>query len=191
MWSMNKTFVIIVACILLIVACVGVLIALSKSFKTEANVATSSFYIAIDDMRVESSDVFEINFDDHLAFKVYSDDSEVSYTVSVKQADNIDCQFYYLVDSDKKTYSFSDINCDFTSGFEIVKTDDGFKLNPACGSFEEILETSLDQDSIVITHCDYSEPIFKVLVEDSMGNICTFNLKMSIFISLVPKGVTF
>lgn len=191
MWIMNKTFLIITACLLLIVGCMGVLVALSKSLGTEDVVTTTDFYLAIDDMIIESSDCFCIDFDSPLRFQVYSTCEDVDYSVTLKPSDNPTCEFYFYDDSSKKIYTLLDFSFDFKSSFEIIKTDYGFTLSPKRNSLEEILESALDEDAIVITSCNYFEPIFKVIVEDSDKNVCTFNLKMTISFKLSPEGVIF
>lgn len=173
---------------LVAIACVGVIIALTSGGSVQ------SFYVTIDDKNIMEADYDYIlkqgeTTDVKMNFLSIDEDND-NYTVTIVPTLNADCDFDFTAGG--SVYSFQQTP-DYTAGFTIKKTDEGFSISPK-GNLESIIEAAVGADVEELNAKSYDNMFTMIITSaDEKSNIY---IQFSIYepvtdVSLDKEAITF
>ena len=173
---------------LVAIACVGVIIALTSGGSVQ------SFYVTIDDKNIMEADYDYIlkqgeTTDVKMNFLSIDEDND-NYTVTIVPTLNADCDFDFTAGG--SVYSFQQTP-DYTAGFTIKKTDEGFSISPK-GNLESIIEAAVGADVEELNAQSYDNMFTMIITSaDEKSNIY---IQFSIYepvtdVSLDKEAITF
>ena len=173
---------------LVAIACVGVIIALTSGGSVQ------SFYVTIDDKNSMEADYDYIlkqgeTTDVKMNFLSIDEDND-NYTVTIVPTLNADCDFDFTAGG--SVYSFQQTP-DYTAGFTIKKTDEGFSISPK-GNLESIIEAAVGADVEELNAKSYDNMFTMIITSaDEKSNIY---IQFSIYepvtdVSLDKEAITF
>ena len=173
---------------LVAIACVGVIIALTSGGSVQ------SFYVTIDDKNIMEADYDYIlkqgeTTDVKMNFLSKDEDND-NYTVTIVPTLNADCDFDFTAGG--SVYSFQQTP-DYTAGFTIKKTDEGFSISPK-GNLESIIEAAVGADVEELNAQSYDNMFTMIITSaDEKSNIY---IQFSIYepvtdVSLDKEAITF
>ena len=144
--SPRVNIIIYIVIALVAIACVGVIIALTSGGSVQ------SFYVTIDDKNIMEADYDYIlkqgeTTDVKMNFLSIDEDND-NYTVTIVPTLNADCDFDFTAGG--SVYSFQQTP-DYTAGFTIKKTDEGFSISPK-GNLESIIEAAGAEVEIIFAN---------------------------------------
>ena len=173
---------------LVAIAIVGVIIALTSGGSVQ------SFYVTIDDKNIMEADYDYIlkqgeTTDVKMNFLSIDEDND-NYTVTIVPTLNADCDFDFTAGG--SVYSFQQTP-DYTAGFTIKKTDEGFSISPK-GNLESIIEAAVGDDVEELNAKSYDNMFTMIITSaDEKSNIY---IQFSIYepvtdVSLDKEAITF
>ena len=173
---------------LVAIAIVGVIIALTNGGSVQ------SFYVTIDDKNIMEADydyILKQGESKNVKMNFLSiDEDNGDYTVTIVPTLNAENDFDFTADG--TVYSFQQMP-DYTDGFTIKKTDEGFSISPK-GNLESIIEASVGADVEELNAKSYDN-MFTMIISsaDEKSNIY---IQFSIYepvtdVSLDKEGITF
>lgn len=173
---------------LVAIAIVGVIIALTSGGSVQ------SFYVTIDDKNIMEADYDYIlkqgeTTDVKMNFLSIDEDND-NYTVTIVPTLNADCDFDFTAGG--SVYSFQQTP-DYTAGFTIKKTDEGFSISPK-GNLESIIEAAVGADVEELNAKSYDNMFTMIITSaDEKSNIY---IQFSIYepvtdVSLDKEAITF
>lgn len=151
---------------LVAIACVGVIIAMTSGGSVQ------SFYVTIDDKNIMEADYDYIlkqgeTTDVKMNFLSINEDND-NYTVTIVPTLNADCDFDFTAGG--SVYSFQQTP-DYTAGFTIKKTDEGFSISPK-GNLESIIEAAVGADVEELNAKSYDNMFTMIITSaDEKSNI--------------------
>lgn len=173
---------------LVAIACVGVIIALTSGGSVQ------SFYVTIDEKNIMEADYDYILKQDESADVKMNflsiDEDNGNYTVRIVPTLNADNDFDFTADG--SVYSFQQTP-DYTAGFTIKKTDEGFTIQPK-GNLESIIEAAVGSDVEELNSKSYDNMFTMIITSaDEKSNIY---IQFSIYepvtdVSLDKEAITF
>ena len=173
---------------LVAIGIVGVIIALTNGGSVQ------SFYVTIDDKNIMEADYDYIlkqgeTTDVKMNFLSIDEDND-NYTVTIVPTLNADCDFDFTAGG--SVYSFQQTP-DYTAGFTIKKTDEGFSISPK-GNLESIIEAAVGSDVEELNAKSYDNMFTMIITSaDEKSNIY---IQFSIYepvtdVSLDKEAITF
>ena len=186
--SPRVNIIIYIVIALVAIACVGVIIALTSGGSVQ------SFYVTIDDKNIMEADYDYIlkqgeTTDVKMNFLSIDEDND-NYTVTIVPTLNADCDFDFTAGG--SVYSFQQTP-DYTAGFTIKKTDEGFSISPK-GNLESIIEAAVGADVEDLNAKSYDNMFTMIITSaDEKSNIY---IQFSIYepvtdVSLDKEAITF
>lgn len=186
--SPRVNIIIYIVIALVAIACVGVIIALTSGGSVQ------SFYVTIDDKNIMEADYDYIlkqgeTTDVKMNFLSIDEDND-NYTVTIVPTLNADCDFDFTAGG--SVYSFQQTP-DYTAGFTIKKTDEGFSISPK-GNLESIIEAAVGADVEELNAKSYDNMFTMIITSaDEKSNIY---IQFSIYepvtdVSLDKEAITF
>lgn len=173
---------------LVAIACVGVIIALTSGGSVQ------SFYVTIDEKNIMEADYdYILKQDESTNVKMNFlsiDEDNGNYTVRIVPTLNADNDFDFTADG--SVYSFQQTP-DYTAGFTIKKTDEGFTIQPK-GNLESIIEAAVGSDVEELNSKSYDNMFTMIITSaDEKSNIY---IQFSIYepvtdVSLDKEAITF
>lgn len=173
---------------LVAIAIVGVIIALTSGGSVQ------SFYVTIDEKNIMEADYDYILKQDESADVKMNflsiDEDNGNYTVRIVPTLNADNDFDFTADG--SVYSFQQTP-DYTAGFTIKKTDEGFTIQPK-GNLESIIEAAVGSDVEELNSKSYDNMFTMIITSaDEKSNIY---IQFSIYepvtdVSLDKEAITF
>lgn len=173
---------------LVAIAIVGVIIALTSGGSVQ------SFYVTIDEKNIMEADYdYILKQDESTDVKMNFlsiDEDNGNYTVRIVPTLNADNDFDFTADG--SVYSFQQTP-DYTAGFTIKKTDEGFTIQPK-GNLESIIEAAVGSDVEELNSKSYDNMFTMIITSaDEKSNIY---IQFSIYepvtdVSLDKEAITF
>lgn len=173
---------------LVAIACVGVIIALTSGGSVQ------SFYVTIDEKNIMEADYdYILKQDESTNVKMNFlsiDEDNSNYTVTIVPTLNAENDFDFTADG--SVYSFQQTP-DYTAGFTIKKTDEGFSIQPK-GNLESIIEAAVGSDVEELNAKSYDNMFTMIITSaDEKSNIY---IQFSIYepvtdVSLDKEAITF
>lgn len=173
---------------LVAIAIVGVIIALTSGGSVQ------SFYVTIDEKNIMEADYdYILKQDESTNVKMNFlsiDEDNSNYTVTIVPTLNAENDFDFTADG--SVYSFQQ-TLDYTAGFTIKKTDEGFSIQPK-GNLESIIEAAVGSDVEELNAKSYDNMFTMIITSaDEKSNIY---IQFSIYepvtdVSLDKEAITF
>jgi hypothetical protein len=173
---------------LVAIAIVGVIIALTSGGSVQ------SFYVTIDEKNIMEADYdYILKQDESTNVKMNFlsiDEDNSNYTVTIVPTLNAENDFDFTADG--SVYSFQQTP-DYTAGFTIKKTDEGFSIQPK-GNLESIIEAAVGSDVEELNAKSYDNMFTMIITSaDEKSNIY---IQFSIYepvtdVSLDKEAITF
>lgn len=173
---------------LVAIAIVGVIIALTSGGSVQ------SFYVTIDEKNIMEADYdYVLKQDESTNVKMNFlsiDEDNSNYTVTIVPTLNAENDFDFTADG--SVYSFQQTP-DYTAGFTIKKTDEGFSIQPK-GNLESIIEAAVGSDVEELNAKSYDNMFTMIITSaDEKSNIY---IQFSIYepvtdVSLDKEAITF
>lgn len=173
---------------LVAIAIVGVIIALTSGGSVQ------SFYVTIDEKNIMEADYdYILKQDESTNVKMNflsMDEDNSNYTVTIVPTLNAENDFDFTADG--SVYSFQQTP-DYTAGFTIKKTDEGFSIQPK-GNLESIVEAAVGSDVEELNAKSYDNMFTMIITSaDEKSNIY---IQFSIYepvtdVSLDKEAITF
>ena len=173
---------------LVAIAIVGVIIALTSGGSVQ------SFYVTIDEKNIMEADYdYILKQDESTEVKMNFlsiDEDNSNYTVTIVPTLNAENDFDFTADG--SVYSFQQTP-DYTAGFTIKKTDEGFSIQPK-GNLESIIEAAVGSDVEELNAKSYDNMFTMIITSaDEKSNIY---IQFSIYepvtdVSLDKEAITF
>ena len=173
---------------LVAIAIVGVIIALTSGGSVQ------SFYVTIDEKNIMEADYdYILKQDESTNVKMNFlsiDEDNSNYTVTIVPTLNSENDFDFTADG--SVYSFQQTP-DYTAGFTIKKTDEGFSIQPK-GNLESIIEAAVGSDVEELNAKSYDNMFTMIITSaDEKSNIY---IQFSIYepvtdVSLDKEAITF
>jgi hypothetical protein len=170
------------------IAIVGVIIALTSGGSVQ------SFYVTIDEKNIMEADYdYVLKQDESTNVKMNFlsiDEDNSNYTVTIVPTLNAENDFDFTADG--SVYSFQQTP-DYTAGFTIKKTDEGFSIQPK-GNLESIIEAAVGSDVEELNAKSYDNMFTMIITSaDEKSNIY---IQFSIYepvtdVSLDKEAITF
>lgn len=173
---------------LVAIAIVGVIIALTSGGSVQ------SFYVTIDEKNIMEADYdYILKQDESTNVKMNFlsiDEDNSNYTVTIVPTLNAENDFDFIADG--SVYSFQQTP-DYTAGFTIKKTDEGFSIQPK-GNLESIIEAAVGSNVEELNAKSYDNMFTMIITSaDEKSNIY---IQFSIYepvtdVSLDKEAITF